>query len=456
MTERGAPVNSRQESRLRTGLGIRPLLLALILGAVLLTATAVSADFSLAHWQFFKPVVLPASLSTGDLVELTLDREVFRDSAVGQGDLRLIREGNEEVAYQLVLAEGREERESVPVNLRDLGYQPGGYTSFVVDVGEDARLHNELEISTTGKNFRRQTVIEVSEDSKTWLVVQEGREIYDFTVQEQNFTARDTHIAYPRSGARYLRVRIINGEEEPLEVTGARVSLREYQPPVEMAYSPAVISRTEDSDTQTSLLILDLGSRGIPTHRLSWQTSAVNFHRNVDIEGSNDMENWQRRGGAAVYSYDTPRFVGHRLEVDFPESFNRYYRLRIQNRDNPPLALESISLFGVERKVIFKARPEGDYTLYYGNPEAPRPSYDLERVLPYFGTAGLPVATLGPHQVNPAFTPPNPPELPLTERLPWLMPVGVALASLVVAALLYGVVRQARKVLPPPNEESTT
>ena len=432
------------------------MLVALSLAAVLLTATVVSADFSLAHWQFFKPVVLPPSPSAGDLVELTLDREVFRDSAVGQSDLRLIREGDEEVAYQLVLAEGREEREPVPVELRDLGYQPGGYTSFVVDVGEGGRLHNEIEISATGKNFRRQAVIEVSQDAQTWLVVQEGREIFDFTVPGQNFTARNTRIAYPQSGARYLRVRVINGEEEPLEVTGATVSLREYEPPVELAYSPSVISRTEEADTQSSVLILDLGSQGIPTRRLSWRTSAVNFHRNVDVEGSNDMENWQRRGGAAVYSYDTPKFVGHRLEVDYSESFYRYYRLRIHNRDNPPLALEAINLFGVERKVIFKARPGGDYALYYGNPEARSPSYDLERVLPYFETAGLPVATLGPHQVNPAFTPLNPPELPVTERLPWLMPTGVALAALVVAALLYGVIRQARKVLPPPNEESTT
>ena len=119
-----------------------------------LSALAVSADFALSDWRYFKPVVLPPDLAEGELVELTLDREVFRDSAAGQRDLRLIRNGEEEVAYQLALAKGREERKPAPVKMRDLGYQPGEYTSFVVDVGAGGNLHNEVEISTGSKNFR--------------------------------------------------------------------------------------------------------------------------------------------------------------------------------------------------------------------------------------------------------------------------------------------------------------
>ena len=47
--------------------------------------------------------------------------------------------------------------------------------------------------------------------------------------------------------------------------------------------------------------------------------------------------------------------------------------MTVQNRDNPPLPLEDITLFGMERKVIFQAQPGGDYALYYGNPGCPAP-----------------------------------------------------------------------------------
>ncbi len=440
-----------------------PAVLVLLLAGVFLAGlgpvpalSTIAADFALAEWRYFKPIALPTDLADGELVELTLDWEVFKDSAAGQTDLRLIRDGGQEVAYQLVLAEGREERESVPVKVRDLGYRPGEYTSFVVDIGEGGSLHNEVEIFTSGKNFRRQTKVESSSNVGTWAVIQEGTEIYDFTVSERNFNAHNTRISYPESAARYLRVQVFNGAEGPLEVTGAGVARTEYNPPGETAYSPSMVSRTEDVDTRSSVLILDSGSQGIPTTRLSFQTRAVNFHRDVTIEVSNDRENWQWQSEAAVYSYDTPKFVGSRLEVNYPESRHRYYRMTVQNRDNPPLPLEDITLFGVERKVIFQEQPGGDYALYYGNPDALRPSYDLERVLPYFETAGLPAATLGAQQVNPAFALPEPPALPWTERYPWLVPAAVSVAGVVVAALLFGVVRQAKKVLPPPDGSTSS
>ena len=440
----------------RAGFRLLVALLTVLAVTGALWAAAVSADFALADWRYLKPVTLPEGLAGGELVELTLDREVFHDSAPGQRDLRLIRNGEEEVAYQLALSREREERQPVPVKVRDLGYQPGEYSSFVADVGEGGRLHNEVEISTGGKNFRRETVIETSEDARTWLVVQEGAEIFDFTVAEQDFTARNTRVSYPQSAARYLRVRVINGQEEPLAITGAKVNLTEYEPAVETAYRPSVTNRVEEADTQSTILTLDLGSRGIPIYRLSWQTPAVNFHRSMVIEGSDDLENWQWLGQEAVYSYDTPKFVGQRLQVSFPESFYRYYRATVRNEDNPPLPLEGIELFGVERKVIFEVRPDGDYALYYGNPEASRPSYDLERVLPYLETAGLPLATLGGHRANPAFAPPKPPELPLTERYPWLAPVSVSVAAVAIGALLLGVIRRARKLLRPPGEGSAS
>ncbi len=424
---------------------------ALVVAAAMATIAVAAADFALADWQHLKPIGVPAGLASGDLVELTLDREVFQDSAAGQPDLRLIRDGVQEVAYQLVLAEAREEREFVPVKVRDLGYLPGQHTSFVVDIGEGGSLHNEVEIFTSDKNFRRRTVVESSSDAETWAVIQEGTEIYDFTVRERNFNVRNTRISYPESAARYLRVQVFNGAEGPLEVTGAGVARTEYNPPGETSYSPSTVSRTEDVDNQSSVLILDSGSQGIPTTRLSFQTTAVNFHRDVTIEVSNDRENWQWQGEAAVYSYSTPRFVGSRLEVNYPESRHRYYRMTVQNRDNPPLPLEGITLLGVERKVIFQAQPGGNYALYYGNPNALRPSYDLERVLPYYETVGLPAATLGAQQSNPAFALAEPPVLPWTERYPWLIPVAVTLAALVVGLLLFGVVRQAKKILPPPD-----
>ena len=47
--------------------------------------------------------------------------------------------------------------------------------------------------------------------------------MYDFAVQERRFATRNTRIRYPDSPARYLRVKIADEGEGPLEIAGAAV-----------------------------------------------------------------------------------------------------------------------------------------------------------------------------------------------------------------------------------------
>ncbi len=448
-------------NRARPGRLTAPVRLALLpVVAVLAGALVVSelaADFTLDEWPYFKPVVLPSGLAGGELVELILDREVYQDSAAGQPDLRLIKDGVQEVPYQLALAEGREERTTLPSELVYSDQLSRQYTSLVADLGPDDLRHNEVEVVTADANFQRETTVEGSADGQTWVVLREGTEIFDFTAPERDFNTRNTRIGYPESEARYLRVKVFNGgDPSPLDITGVGVTFVQEVKARETSYRPALLDHTEDADARASILTLDLGAPGIPASRLAFQTPAVNFHRDIAIAGSEDGETWQLLQAAAVYSYDTPRFDGSRMEVSYPESRYRYYRFTVENRDDPPLQLEEITLHGVKRQVIFQIEPgpepgaqlDGEYALYYGNRQARQPSYDLERVVRYLETGNLPAATLGAQRDNPAFTAPQP---PLTERYPWLIPVAVVAAALAVGLLLLGVVRQARKSLSPPS-----
>ena len=197
---------------------------AAVLSAVLasLAVLLVSADFSGQEWRFFKPILLPAGHDQEFLVEVVPDREVFANALLGLSDLRVMEEdGQREVQYKLLVERGEQRRGSIAVTIRDLGHVPGQYTSFVADLRQDGVLHNELEIRTPSENFQRSVVVEGSPDGENWAVLQDKGQIFDFTIKERNLTTRYTRVRYPSSTARYLRVRVINDEEPPLEVTGA-------------------------------------------------------------------------------------------------------------------------------------------------------------------------------------------------------------------------------------------
>lgn len=418
-------------------------------------ALPVWSDVSGHEWRFFKSIVLPEGLAQESLVEVLPDLEVFSHAAPGLYDLRVIEgDSQREVPYKLLVERGEHRRGAIAVTVRDLGDVPGQYTSFVADLRQEGVLHNELEIRTPSQNFQRRVVVEGSPDGETWAVLQEQAQIFDFTITERNFTTLDTRVRYPASTARYLRIRVINGEESPLEISGAVAYFAQELAPRETELSSTLVTRKEDVEERKTLVVLDLGSQGFPTNRLVVSTPQENFYRQVALEGSNDADTWtQVQGSGVLYAFNTPKFVGNKLSLSYPETTFRYFRLTIFNEDNPPLPVTSARAYGFLHKLIFSASPGGTYQLHYGNPEAHAPSYELERIFPYLVTENLPKAQLGTHTANPLFVePPEPtkPPEPFTERYPWLLPTVVAVAALLIGLFLANLLRQIRKLLPPP------
>ena len=440
-----------------SGLSFRfvlPAAAALAVALVLLVAVPARADFSVQAWRFFKPVPVSDVLSETSLVEVVPDTEVFAHAAPALSDLRVVEEDSQlEVPYKLLVERGEQRRGWVPVTMRDLGHVPGQHTSFVLDLNQQGALHNELEISTSSHNFQRDIVVDGSEDAENWRVLDKSGQIFDFTIAARGFTTRDTRVTYPSSTARYLRVRIIDGELPPLDVRGAVVFFAQQIQPRRTEYPINLPVRVEDDAERSTQLVLDLGSRGFPTNRISLTTSQENFSRRVNLEGSHDNQLWTLlRRSENLYVFNTPKFVGSQLSLSYPESRYRYFRLTVFNEDDPPLPVTGAQASGFLRKLIFSADPGGSYRLYYGNPDAEAPSYELEHVFPYLVTENLPVAGLGAHTGNPLFTGPIESLKPFTERYPWLLPTVVALAALLIGVFLTSLFRQLKGMLPPPTK----
>ena len=203
-------------------MGLSVLLAAVVLAGFPLLALA---DFSVSGWQYVKLITLPPDLGEALLTEVVVDAQVFAQANKGLGDLRIVRDGAEEAPYQLAITRGGSWRTTHSGRIQDLGHLPGGHTELVIDLGQPGLLHNQVEILTTSKNFRRKVELESSSDGESWLTGSQGVEIYDFTVAKRDFNARNTRVQYTESTARYLRVRILNGGEAPLDITGGQRGL---------------------------------------------------------------------------------------------------------------------------------------------------------------------------------------------------------------------------------------
>ncbi len=421
--------------------------------AVVLFALPVLAGGIEEDWHFYKPVELPASLSGTGLVELELDREVYAHASASLGDIRVTEfPKGREIPYKMLVESGDHRRAAVAVTMRDLGHVDGEYTSFILDLKSEGALHNEVEVKTSSDNFQRRVEIEGSDDGEAWRTLVQDATIFGLTIRERGFTTSDTRIRYPASTARFMRVRIIDNGEEPLTIRGGVVFFSQQLEPRRNGLPLVITGREEVPQKKQTVLVLDAGGAGFPANRIDLEISQRNFYRQVVLEGSDNNLDWYAlQRDETIFDFDTPKFVGNDLTVGFGESRYRYYRLTIQNEDNPPLPVEGARVSGFLRKLIFSAEADKEYRLYYGHPDAPAPSYELERIFPYLVTEDLPVARLGVHKQNPAFTLPESPPVPFTERYPWLLPTIVAVASLLVGAFLASLVRQVGGRLRPPE-----
>lgn len=72
--------------------------------------------------------------------------------------------------------------------------------------------------------------------------------------------------------------------------------------------------------------------------------------------------------------------------------------LETHNADNPPVELANFEIACPVTRLCFKTTSTGEVWLYYGNPTAPEPRYDLSLVAGQLVSAQKQVATLGPQE----------------------------------------------------------
>ena len=419
--------------------------------AVSLTLPA-SGDFEPGKWAYVKDIILPPDMREEGLVEIVPDAAVYAGASRGLADIRILADDGTEIAYVFEVVRGQSQTVRVPATVRDVGYVEGEYDTLTVDFGTASLIHNRLEILTSSTNFDRDVIIESSKDETTWAIIAE-ESVYDFTLRERGVKSSDTVINYPETASRYLRVKILDDGEGPLDITGANIFLSEDVPPRIEERDAQIIEVSVNDKNRVGVVDIDLGSPGLPSHAISLEVGDVNFYRVLDLESSTDGQRWRRLASQMpIYVYDTPKFVGGNLSLSFSETTDQYFRLTIYNEDNAPIQVDGVSIEGIGRRIVFSADPLKSYSLYYGNQEARRPSYDIERIFPFLETEGLARATLGSEfETSPVEI--VQPVATVSEGLPWLIPVVIAFAVVMVGAILFGILKQAKSLLPPPPQE---
>ena len=403
------------------------------LSGFLLFAAVVFADFKPSDWQFKKAIRVPA-LSSAQYVQVTIDKEVYAKST-NQSDVRIIDTAGNEAPYQFVVKNSSGNDQYYSSRLLDLSTS-AGQSSFTLDLGGKGNIHDRIIINTYSNNFRRQVSVYSSDTNGSWRLLTDKGYIYNFTDNVANFSAGSGEVRYPQSTARYLHVVIGSGEGSVVSVSGAQVFRYDTRQAQEEGLV-AVLNVKDNPTEKSSELITDLSAPS-PTHSITLTASGANFSRRVVVQASNDNASWRLIGQGYIFKVATPLFTGSELTVNYPETSARYIRAVVFNEDNRPITFGTTATFkSVIRNIIFQAEPNVIYNLYYSNPRAYAPRYDLARIFQYIESENIPQAALGGEETNSLYVAPAGPIVPFTEKYPYVLNTALVFLVLIILIFLF-------------------
>ncbi|MFA5243019.1 MAG: DUF3999 family protein [Sulfuricella sp.] len=386
------------------------------------------------HWQYSRPLQMPAAPS--EWARFTLPAEIHGPAQGSLADLRLIGQNGKEIPYLLYAQQEQCQRTWRSAPLSDTGFIPGQYSQAVVDAGTDGALHNAVEISTEQKDFFTWTEIAASDDHVTWRSVREKAPLYRFDSARPN---NGEILNYPLTRSRWLRLRFLQGEKA-LSITSARIT-REVRTEAERTPLAATFQLAAGQVEGESVWQTDLGRSLPPVSALRFESSQAKFHRGVKVSASEDGKNWRGIAHGHIYRHAAALDEKQRavLEISFPETRARFWRISILNRNDPALPGLHVNMLSIPRHIAFRREAGLDYRLLYGNPSATPAQYELAQVSSSAQWQSAPVATLGMEASNTSYVS----AAPWSERHPWLLwtalvtAVGM-LAWMAITALRHG------------------
>ena len=392
-----------------------------LLSLLLISVPAIQA-LDTARWQFQSAIQVPLG-STG-IASAKLTRDIYASSEPGLADLRVVR-GGEEVPYLIEIRSGAVEFREIEPAVINQSVLPGRGLQLTLDLGSHLK-HSRVRISTGETNFRRMVRIETSNDERSWAIARSDGYVFDFSQGDRHMAVLT--VDYPASTMRYVRVTVYGWMKTDAvrQVWSAYRHERPSERDVMAAVSP---ERSEDPETKSTVLLVDLKQSGVPCDRVRVESGPSPFFRAVELETSANRRDWHFAAAGTIYQ--TPGESSPGLE--FSERHERYLRLRIFNGDDKPIPVASIVLETTVRLLKFAlADGAGPFNLFTGNPEAKVPHYDFAAVLAREAPQPEVPANLLQPSANPGYRPPPPPVKPWSERYPQLLYGTLALAILVM------------------------
>lgn len=349
------------------------------------------------------------------LLAVTLEASVYAACADDFRDLRLVDQDAVETPYLLQrITRSKTVTRRQPSRSETPSLQKSGADGIAVTVSldKDAANADGLTLVTKQHDFEYAIRVYGSSDGLNWQMLVDNAAIYDYS---RFMEVGNRDIELPANDYRQFRIvvaqatqtrvaellkltRTLHGEEErqrletldlhhePLHIERLDFwhKLTETVPEAETEFDYPVAGFRIREDTQHKISLIDLETRRQPLTGFVVKTDTPHFSRRAEVQiplQSGIETRMQAIGHATLEALHFQDIARDQNIIRFPEQRQPHYRIVIQNQDNPPLAISTLSAIGNGYQIVFLPQPGKSYRLLYGNGKAKPAHYETAPIL---------------------------------------------------------------------------
>jgi hypothetical protein len=212
-------------------------------------------------------------------------------------------------------------------------------------------------------------------------------------------------------------------------------------------------------DAKTGDQEIVLSCAGQPIQQLEFVTQDTNFGRTVwadELTGKKDEKGadivLSHLGQAVITRIQLEDIQRDEVKMSLPGTRVRLLRLRIDNRNSPPLSISRVAARAGVNELLFLARPGERYRLRYAGDTKAAPAYDT-LALDAAVQKGL-AAERGTLGTSTLVTRPDTPKVPMRERIRLSSWWFLLLVAALVAVVGYGLYQAMRRVAAMPSTDA--
>lgn len=337
----------------------------------------------------------------GELGRLRIPGDVFDQATRFPADVRILDEAGTQWPYFIVTPTDRTVSKKHTPQILNKSFVSGAEPHWELDLimpgSGEPTVHNQLEISTTGRDFIRR--VEIFHGASAHLA---SGYLIDLSGHPD---ARNSTVAYPDSDAKRVHLKIYTSAkttDDSFEVHQVSAYYLD-RIPAERESVPAVngpVPETEQSE-RNQTFILDTGFRNRPVEWITFDIADSSFVRAVSIYGRNaETDSWSSAGGGEIHRLGTDTSTTVSVRAPY-----RWIKIVTRQDDNLPIDVKDIRLEAIPRYFVFEAASDLPARLCFRGSEIRSPVYDLNRRLSESEALALPVYTLNPSTDNAVCSP---------------------------------------------------